>query len=110
MTRSGVVFIGGRDRGYDCLKALIEKKEKIIHIFCMPEDNHEKIRFVEEIEKLAHVNNIPITVTKTVNNPFCFNLLKSINPELTIVMGWRTIIPKNILDLLENRIVAVHES
>lgn len=57
-----IVFVGGRDRGYECIKLLYTRKEEPLHIFCMPEDEHEKIKFLPKINKFAQDKKIPITI------------------------------------------------
>lgn len=105
-----IVFIGGRDRGLECLKTLIKAGENIAYIFCMPEDKHERKKYYEEIKDLADKEKIPIKITKSIKSVEDFKILKSIQPHLMIVMGWRTIVPKEILSLPKRGTVAAHES
>lgn len=106
----GIVFIGGRDRGLECLQALIERDERILHIFCLKEDEHERVKYYLKIRSLAKDKNIPFTLTTTVKNAESVDKIRKLHPALIIVMGWRTIIPKEILDIPTKKTVAVHES
>ncbi|MEK7616888.1 MAG: methionyl-tRNA formyltransferase [Patescibacteria group bacterium] len=105
-----IVFIGGRDRGLKCIKALIEKGEKLPYIFCLEEDDHEKEKYSKQIVALAKKHSIPVKVTKTIKSVTDINLLKNLKPLLIIVMGWRTIIPSEVLKIPKRGVVAVHES
>lgn len=107
---SGIVFIGGRDRGLECLQALIKRGEVILHIFCLKEDIHEREKYYLKIQSLAKKKNIPCTLTTTVKHKESIDKIKKLNPILIIVMGWRTIIPKEILEIPVQKTVAVHES
>lgn len=105
-----IIFIGGRDRGLKCIETLVKKGEKIIHIFCLKEDEHEKEKYSGEILKYAKQMNIPSTLTKSVKAQEFIDQIRSLGPDLIIVMGWRTIIPSEILKIPELGCVAVHES
>lgn len=105
-----IIFVGGRDRGYECVKMLHKKKRTPLHIFCMPEDDHEKIKFFPKIIQLAKDKKIPITSTKSIKNAQSLHIIKGINPDLIIVMGWRTLIPKEIISIPIYGTVGAHES
>lgn len=105
-----IVFVGGRDRGYETLKMLHSKKFTPLHIFCMPEDEHEKIKFHPKIAQFAKNNKLPITLTKSLRNQEAYSIINNIKPNLIIVMGWRTIIPKNILSIPKYGVIGAHES
>lgn len=105
-----IIFVGGRDRGYECIQLLHKRKENLAHIFCMPEDEHEKMKFSSKIVQFAKDKNIPITITKSIKNTEALNIIKDINPDLIIVMGWRTIIPKEIMLIPKYGAIGAHES
>ncbi|MBI4058781.1 methionyl-tRNA formyltransferase [Candidatus Microgenomates bacterium] len=105
-----LVFIGGRDRGLECLQELLRKGINISYIFCMPEDPHEREKYCDDIKTLADQNHIPIKITKFVRSEEDKNLLKEVRPDLIVVMGWRTIIPREIYEIPKYKSVAVHES
>lgn len=106
----GIIFIGGTDRGFECLNLLMKHGERILHIFCLEEDSHEKIKYSIQIRDLAKKGGVPFTLTKTVKNKESIENIKKLHPDLIIVMGWRTIIPKEILEIPRRKVVAVHES
>ncbi len=105
-----IMFIGGRDRGLECITALINSGEKLAYIYCLKEDDHEIEKFSPEIESLAKHNKIPITVTKSVKSPEKIEQIREINPDLIVVMGWRTIIPNEVLEVPRFGTVAAHEA
>lgn len=109
-TRSRLVFIGGRDRGFECLKALVKVGVNIAAIFCMREDEHEYEKYYKEIEKFAKRRRIPIKITNSVKSQDDIKFIRKLKPTLILVMGWRTLIPQEILDIPKRGSVAVHES
>lgn len=105
-----IVFIGGRGFGLECIKRLFERKENLIYVFCMVEDVHEKEKFSLKIQKYLNTNKIPYTLGNTVKTDSHINLLRKLKPDLIIVAGWRTIIPKEILKIPRLGVVAAHQS
>lgn len=105
-----LIFIGGRDRGLECLKFLTKKGVNVAAIFCMKEDDHEYEKYYKQVEKLANRKKIPIKITNSVKTEENIQLIRKLNPVLILVMGWRTLIPKEILDVPKKGAVAVHES
>lgn len=105
----GIVFIGGRDRGLECINALLKKGETIAYIFCLKEDAHEKEKYSKQIKTLANKASIPVKVTRSIKAED-IAILRDLKPILIIVMGWRTIIPSEVLKIPVRGVVAVHES
>lgn len=109
-TKDKLLFIGGRDRGFECLKALLKIGINIGAIFCMKEDEHEYEKYYTKIEKFANKKKIPIKITNSVKSEEDIKLIQKLKPTLILVMGWRTLIPQEILDIPQKGAVAVHES
>ncbi len=109
-TKDNIVFIGGRDRGFECLKALSRMGIKIAAIFAMQEDEHEHEKFYKQIEKFAIRKKIPVKITNFVKSEEDIKFIKKLSPTLILVMGWRTLIPQEVLDIPKKGSVAVHES
>lgn len=109
MQKVGIIFIGGRERGLECIEALIKKGEQLSYIFCLKEDPHEKEKYYQQIEALAKKQSIPVKVTRSIQ-PEDIILIRNLKPMLIIVMGWRTMIPTEVLNIPLRGAVAVHES
>lgn len=105
-----IVFVGGKDIGLECIQTLLKSNENLSHIFCMSEDSHEVEKYSKEIGILAKKEQIPIKVTKSIKSEENIAILKKIKPDLMIVLGWRTIIPRNIFDIPTMGTVAIHSS
>lgn len=104
-----IVFIGGRDRGFECINALIRAGEQLSYIFCLREETHEKEKYYMQIKAFANKVSIPVKVTKSIKAEDII-MLRDLNPTLIIVMGWRTMIPTEVLKIPRRGVVAVHES
>lgn len=103
-------FIGGRSRGYLWVQSALKRGEKIVGAIVMKEDPHEVENFSEKISKLLLKESIPYFVAKNIKEAKYLNFIKRLSPSVIIVMGWRTIIPKQIIEIPPRGTVAVHES
>ena len=87
-----IVFVGSQDYGSRCLKHLIKNKEQVKALVTFPPGTHEIWK--DDISELAHSENIPIIITNNIQTSK--EIIKEINPDVIFVVGWRTLIPKEI--------------
>ncbi|MBI2599915.1 methionyl-tRNA formyltransferase [Candidatus Daviesbacteria bacterium] len=103
-----VLFIGGRDKGFNCLKQLVNLKAKILASYILQEDDHELEKISLEMEEFCKRFKIPYKLSKTVKGQK--ERILQLEPDLVIVSGWRTIIPADIISLPKYGCIAFHES
>lgn len=103
-----VLFIGGREKGFNCLKQLADLKAEILASYILQEDTHELEKKSLEIAKFCRLLKIPYKLSKTVKEQK-EHILK-LKPDLIVVSGWRTIIPSDIISIPKYGCVAFHES
>ncbi len=102
------IFIGGREKGLLSLQALVSMKANVVQAYVLKEDDHEYEKFYPIIEEFCKNNNIPYILTKSVKERIGEVIL--LKPDLIIVSGWRTIIPKEIVEYPKYGCVTFHES
>lgn len=105
-----IFFIGGKSRGYMWVQEMLKKKEELIGMLIMKEDDHEADVFSNDISLLLESHHIPYLITKTAKGKKYLNFIKKLHPALIIVMGWRTLIPEAIINIAPLGAIAVHES
>ncbi|MDP3973594.1 MAG: methionyl-tRNA formyltransferase [Candidatus Daviesbacteria bacterium] len=105
---SKILFVGGREKGYVILSDLLKLDAEIVKAFILEEDSHETERFSSKISQLCEAKKIPFKVCKNINNQY--DELSKLAIDLLVVSGWRSIIPKRIIDLAKKGGVAFHES
>lgn len=105
-----IFFIGGRNRGYMWVNEMLKKNESLVGAFIMKEDDHEIEKFSEDISRLLTNRSIPYLITKSAKGEKYYDFIKKLQPSLIIVMGWRTLIPKEIIKIAPLGSVAIHES
>lgn len=105
-----IFFIGGGSRGYMWVREMLQQKETFVGACIMREDFHETEKYSQKISKILKNNSIPHLITKSVKEKKYYDFIKELAPSLIIVMGWRTLIPKEIFEIPPVGCVAVHES
>lgn len=105
---NNILFIGGRKKGFRILKELLQSHMHVVHAYILNEDEHEIEKFSSRIAELCQENNISATFAKSVKKNK--DAIQKLNPDLIVVAGWRTIIPKEIVSIPMLGCIAFHES
>lgn len=103
-----VLFIGGKEKGYISLKRLLQMDCSIVNVFIMQEEAHEEEKFSDKISALCQIHRIPYVIKKTVK--YDLGIIKDSKPDVIFVIGWRSIIPYEIISLPSLGTIAFHES
>ena len=109
-----IVFMGTPDFARDSLKALVEANYKIEAVVTNPDKpkgRGMKTTFseVKEYALSAGIEKI-LQPQKVKNNEEFINELKSINPDLIVVVAYGKILPQEILDIPKLGSINVHGS
>lgn len=105
-----IFFIIGKERGLDCIRDMIQSNEDIAGALIMKEDEHELEEFSKEISLLLKNRSIPHLITKSAKDKKYYGFIKNLQPSLIVVMGWRTLLPAEIIRIPRLGVVGVHES
>lgn len=105
-----IFFIGGGSRGYMWVREMLAQKETFVGACIMKEDLHETEKYSQKISKILKSHSIPHLVTKNVKEKKYYDFISGLTPSLIIVMGWRTLIPKETVEIPPLGCVGVHES
>src|SRR3989338_943923 len=109
-TNTPIFFIGGKDRGLSVITCMLEMNENLVGGCILNEDIHEHEKKSEQIEKLLQSKKIPYLLTKSVKTKEQITFIKNRKPKLIVVVGWRSIIPPEVLSIPVFGCVAIHES
>lgn len=100
----GIVFVGSQPIGHACLSELIKMNIPIKAVFTFTPDKHEK--WSDSVDTLAKENDIPLLFVDDLNS----KKINEINPDLILVVGYRKIIPIDVLDIPKFGVVGLHAS
>ena len=110
MTRaSSHVFIGGRDRGFNWLRWLAERGQLPRAVYCLREDDHETEKFSPAILGFCQDHRVPCKLRRRLRIEDEEEIVR-LAPDLTVVMGWRTLLGERVLRAARFGTVGLHES
>jgi methionyl-tRNA formyltransferase len=104
-----ILFIGGLYRGLRLAERLLERGAHVIGAYAYEEDAHESPKYSNQIVSLFSAHGIPVEATRRITK----DLLPAIchlAPDIAFCLGWRTLIPTEILACAPMGGIAVHDS
>ncbi len=107
-----MVFLGTPQFAVPSLEALIASGNDVQAVFTQPDRPKGRGNQVAESPVKAAATNLGLTVyqPEKIRRPEQVELLKSLRPEMMVVVGYGQIIPQNIIDLPRHGILNVHAS
>jgi methionyl-tRNA formyltransferase len=99
--------MGGKYPGCGCLKYLIDKKFQVVACFINKSDT-AKDRWFPSAAELCLDNNIPVYFYEDVNSLKCQKKIKSLSPDIIVVVYYDQILKKNIINLAPCGCVNLH--
>jgi methionyl-tRNA formyltransferase len=103
------VFIGGTPRGYQLLKALINKGYIPDFAVVLKEDPHESQTASTELIKLLTEHNIGYSLKKKLGVEE-IDIIAKKKRDLAVVCGWRTLIDTSLDQYFKHGFLAAHDS
>ena len=107
-----IVFMGTPDFSVPCLKRLVSDGEEVVGVFTQPDK--PKGRGYEmafsPVKECAIKHNIPVFQPKSMKDGEALKIIETLNPDLTIVVAYGKILPKDILDYPKYGCVNIHGS
>jgi methionyl-tRNA formyltransferase len=107
-----VVFMGTPDFAVPSLNALISSGHQVVGVFTQPDRPKGRSKQVAEspVKKAARTAGLTVYQPERVRRPESVELVKSLGPELMVVVGYGQIIPQTMIDLPKYGILNVHAS
>ena len=107
-----IIFMGTPEFSIPCLEALINHEHEVIAVVTQPDKPKGRGKKVQPtpIKEVALKNNIPVYQPLKVKDPEFTTFLRSLSPDLIVVVAFGQILSKDILDIPPNGCVNVHAS
>jgi methionyl-tRNA formyltransferase len=105
-----ILFVGGMYRGYRLAQRLLARGEEVVGAYVFEEDAHELSKYCTEIVSLLSpkVDFVQATRKLAIDQlPLVRDRLK---PDVVFCLGWRTLIPMEVLGCAPQGGIAVHDS
>lgn len=81
-----------------------------VAVYAMEEDDHEVLHASDDIRVLADEHNIPVRICKRIAAEDLTLIHGSYKPDLILIAGWRTILPKEVYEYPRLGCVGFHDS
>lgn len=107
-----ILFIGTASFGLPALKALLNSAHEILGIVTQPDRPQGRGRKIipAPIKSLALTHRIPLFQPENIRAPSFLSLIKSLSPEIIVVIAYGQILSKEILALPPRGCINVHAS
>ncbi len=107
-----VIFMGTPKYAVPFLQSLLDMGEDIVGVVTMPDKPVGRKQEIQEppVKVLAQKKNIPVFQPVKINETSSLAALKSLNPDLAIVVGFGQILSQKLLDLPKQGTINVHFS
>jgi methionyl-tRNA formyltransferase len=107
-----VVFMGTPDFAVPSLNALISSGHQVVGVFTQPDRPKGRSKQVAEspVKRAARTAGLTVYQPERVRRPESVELVKTLGPELMVVVGYGQIIPQTMIDLPKYGILNVHAS
>ncbi len=107
-----IVFMGTPDFAVPSLKALAESGHNILAVYTQPDKpvGRKQVLTPPDVKVCAEKYGLYVRQPVTLRNDNSYLELKSLNPDVIVVVAYGKILPKNILDVPRYGCVNVHGS
>ncbi|PBE75145.1 methionyl-tRNA formyltransferase [Clostridioides difficile] len=107
-----IVFMGTPDIAVPCLQKIIDEKYEILGIVTQPDKpkGRGKKLGMSPVKELAIENNIPVYQPVKARDKEFIDKIKSLNPDVIVVVAFGQILPKEILEIPKLGCINVHVS
>jgi methionyl-tRNA formyltransferase len=103
-----IIFISGVEFGYSILKHILEQNWKIDAIFSYNESKFFLYSDMISFDNLASKYKIKIFKVDNINDPENVDIIKQIEPDIILVMGWSQILKSKIIQIPNIGVIGSH--
>ncbi len=106
------VFLGTPEFAVTTLERMIEAGHSVVTVVTQPDrPKGRKQELVPSPVKIAALRHgIPVFQPERIRHPEAVEHLRSLQPEIMVVVGYGQIIPRNVIDIARRGIINVHAS
>ena len=107
-----IVFMGTPEFSVPTLKALIESRHQVVGVFTQPDKavGRKQILTAPPVKVCAEEYSIPVFQPQSLRTAEAFEIVKSLKPDIIVVVAYGKILPENILNLPKYRCINGHAS
>lgn len=107
-----IVFMGTPDFAVPCLERLLQDGEEVVGVFTQPDKPKGRGYALTPppVKVAAQAHGLPVFQPETMRDGEALRILRSLQPDLQIVVAYGKILPKEILELPKYKSINIHAS
>lgn len=107
-----VIYMGTPDFAVNVLKALLLSRHEVLAVYTQPDKPKGRGKAMQftPVKEVAVEANVPVYQPRRVREPEVAEQIRSLKPDVLVVVAFGQIIPKEILDIAPYGCVNVHGS
>ena len=107
-----IVFMGTPDFAVPCLQTLLDSPHSVVGVFTQPDkpQGRKMVLTPPPVKVLAAENGVPVFQPEKMKDPATLEQLKSLAPDLIVVVAYGRILPRAVLELPRYGCINVHAS
>ena len=96
-----IVFMGTPDFAVPCLQTLLDSPHSVVGVFTQPDkpQGRKMVLTPPPVKVLAAENGVPVFQPEKMKDPATLEQLKSLAPDLIVVVAYGRILPRAVLEL-----------
>ncbi|MBI3448539.1 MAG: DegT/DnrJ/EryC1/StrS family aminotransferase [Acidobacteria bacterium] len=105
-----IVFVGAVEEGRRCLEAMLEDGERFAGIVTLKEEWARETSGAVPFDDLAARHGVPLLKVRDMNHPANVERIRSLAPDLILVIGWTRLVGAEILAVPGMGAIGFHAS
>lgn len=110
MPGTRIVWIGFHSEGVPALRAVIERGALVVGLITLNEKGLAKRSASVDFKALLGESDVPVFEVANINNEFAVDILRDLQPDLLVVLGWSQILSDEVLQIPTIGAVGAHAS
>ncbi len=94
-----VVFIGAVQFSRHCLTEVLKNGAHVTAVFTLPSDQAARHADYADLRPIAARHAIPVHAVADINAPDTVELIRSLQPDVILALGWSRLVSKQILEI-----------
>ena len=103
-----VAFLGSQEIGAACLEVILSQQHEIVGVGTFEPASHEKWK--DDVARIARERGLPTLRARRFKTTDAIEELKAARPDILLAIGWRWILPAEVLAIPPKGCLGIHGS
>ena len=103
-----VVFLGSQEIGARCLEVILEGGHEVVGVGTFKPGEHET--WTDDVVRVVEERGLPRLKGRRFRTAAAIDQLRSLSPDILFAIGWRWILPREVLEVPPKGCLGIHGS